>query len=987
MVRPRLLDQLRGRFEHPVTRIVGGPGSGKSTLINQAIAENRLAPIGTDLLVTCDATHRVASRLASAFAEVVGVDPRPGEDAPDLVARALEHAARRWPFGATILLDDLHLLDGSPGESLLVDLVHRAPPPIHLVLVSRTPLDGLPLRGDGPLLDERSLRFDDQELAALAALRGVDPASLQALDGWPAIADLAATMGIAGAVSFVQDEVVVRLDADVRRRLAILAHVGDGDDSFRAAALGHPVPDPLLPPDIPLVRHDGARWSVHALWTRLLADSTDTEAVTTARQQVTDHLLAAGEPSRAAALNLDAGDWPAFERAVTSLWQGGYVDESRDVLADWLDRLPDEQRTTPAGLLLRGAAARVQDSFGLRSRDLLEGIIADCRAAGTVPGEMLALGEYAYVCRARGEIDRLFPVMARLDELARLGHQEARPFVTLAQATLCELQGDDHDALELLATLRPPALSAEWMTAVAYLQLNIAGRLGDEDGVRRAAADCARYGPQSPPGRYGPAVSAWYLGEPRRCLDTLPDLATERSLTKVEQLFLGSRCAIVLASQGRTGPARHALAVSRSAAADMVNPAVAAEIALATAALAIAEGDEAGARHDIDALYHALGPPLAERLLRTSIGMVHVLVPELRDQWEQAELGPMLARGRQAARLLLGLRGQIPLLADDDWPDIDTLATALPLRWSAEVACRAAAEHPTAPQLADRLLQLFGADARTALRTTAAAIPDRHRSLLAELPAAPTAPLELRLLGPTRLQQAGDRLSHPALDRPMVRTLLAYLALRGPADRATVAAALWPSDPPSAANNLRTHLGLLLQALEPGRLAGEAAFFVVDDEHGLGLVGPPHLVVDVHRFDAVAALVDTDPERLTVELLEEALASWHGEPLLDLAPLSWVEEEQDRLRRAMVRTGLAAGRLHLAHGSARAAVTRAIDALQVDPWSEAAYQILVAGHLEAGDRAAARRALHRAHAMLADLGVRPREETTMLERRLHLSTS
>ena len=49
LTRPRLLRALLGRWEHRVTSVVGGPGMGKTTLLAQAVAENRLAPRGEDV--------------------------------------------------------------------------------------------------------------------------------------------------------------------------------------------------------------------------------------------------------------------------------------------------------------------------------------------------------------------------------------------------------------------------------------------------------------------------------------------------------------------------------------------------------------------------------------------------------------------------------------------------------------------------------------------------------------------------------------------------------------------------------------------------------------------------------------------------------------------------------------------------------------------------------------------------------------------------
>src|ERR687895_398425 len=54
LVRPRLLRCLVGRWQHRVTSVVGGPGLGKTTLLAQAIAENRLAPRGEDAWIGLD---------------------------------------------------------------------------------------------------------------------------------------------------------------------------------------------------------------------------------------------------------------------------------------------------------------------------------------------------------------------------------------------------------------------------------------------------------------------------------------------------------------------------------------------------------------------------------------------------------------------------------------------------------------------------------------------------------------------------------------------------------------------------------------------------------------------------------------------------------------------------------------------------------------------------------------------------------------------
>jgi len=74
--RPRLLRTLIGRFAHRCTVIVAGAGHGKTTLLVQAAAENRLAPRGDDVWLTLEVTDADASasihRPASVTARLVG---------------------------------------------------------------------------------------------------------------------------------------------------------------------------------------------------------------------------------------------------------------------------------------------------------------------------------------------------------------------------------------------------------------------------------------------------------------------------------------------------------------------------------------------------------------------------------------------------------------------------------------------------------------------------------------------------------------------------------------------------------------------------------------------------------------------------------------------------------------------------------------------------------------------------------------------------
>jgi DNA-binding SARP family transcriptional activator len=79
LTRPRLLRSLTGRWQHRVTSVTGGPGLGKTTLLAQAIAENKLAPRGTDVWVGIERQDADADRLARVVAAALSGRPADGK--------------------------------------------------------------------------------------------------------------------------------------------------------------------------------------------------------------------------------------------------------------------------------------------------------------------------------------------------------------------------------------------------------------------------------------------------------------------------------------------------------------------------------------------------------------------------------------------------------------------------------------------------------------------------------------------------------------------------------------------------------------------------------------------------------------------------------------------------------------------------------------------------------------------------------------------
>src|SRR5918995_1348447 len=268
LTRPRLLRALLGRWEHRVTSVVGGPGLGKTTLLAQAVAENRLAPRGEDVwigLEQSDADGVILARDVMAAVRAGGPDRATGvvpgttDEAPD-PGTVADAVWRRAPTAVCLVVDDVHwLATGSPGASWLTALVEALPANGHVLLASRwspaVPLARLATQGAVLRLVEDDLRFSEDELAGFAAGRGIALGRFDDTGGWPAMVELAASVGHDLAGDYLWEEVVEPLGPERRRVLAVLSDLGGADDGLAGAALGTPVDLARVLAGVPLVAH------------------------------------------------------------------------------------------------------------------------------------------------------------------------------------------------------------------------------------------------------------------------------------------------------------------------------------------------------------------------------------------------------------------------------------------------------------------------------------------------------------------------------------------------------------------------------------------------------------------------------------------------------------------------------------------------------------------------------------------------------------
>lgn len=198
-----------------------------------------------------------------------------------------------------------------------------------------------------------------------------------------------------------------------------------------------------------------------------------------------------------------------------------------------------------------------------------------------------------------------------------------------------------------------------------------------------------------------------------------------------------------------------------------------------------------------------------------------------------------------------------------------------------------------------------------------------------------TEPLEIGLLGAVEAHLDGRRVTPTSVAQRVVLAALALTAGRA-VSAAFLAEALWGDEQPAnATGNLQTYVSRLRRVIGTERITHEPAGYRLHLRPEQVDIGRVELLV----ADARAVSV-SDPARAAA-LLGDALATWRGEPLSDLA---------DRLAFAPTLARLAAWHeqlqqewlgLRLAAGEAADAVPALQEAVMADPMSEGLHLLLI----------------------------------------------
>jgi LuxR family transcriptional regulator, maltose regulon positive regulatory protein len=998
LTRPRLLRDLAGRWERRLTLVVGGAGFGKTTLLAQAMAENRLAPRGLDVWLGLEPDDSAGVTLATDLARALD----PGHTHDGAVPTATWLADTVWamaPSPVAVILDDVHLLEpGSAGVELVVSLLDLLPSNGHLVLASRTtppiPFARLAAHGEVVRIVEDDLRFDEHELGWFTRARGVDLDVVASSGGWPAMAELGAVADTQLATDFLWQEILEPLGDRARRVLAVVIELGGGDDALVSECLGEPIGLAEELGAVPLIADDGAgRFVPHQLWSTVAAVRLDPAEASAVRRAAGIFLARSEQFVDAFESLAGAQAWDLVENLLGEVCRG----ESRvgaTTLHEWITECPPEVMASPNGLLAFGVHARFTDPSAAIGP--LRAAVEAFRSAGDIDGELSAVSHLGHAAWWAQDLSILAEIFPHVAALASDGHLAAIGLLAVGRSLIADVKGDDEAMIAEVRSAPPGSLAGRWPPVAAWIEG--AARVGRGEIDEPISLVTEALDGADPMFRLTLQVlvlqAQWYRGEIDEVLVESSSVAHRVAEVGIAHNVagVGAQAAACHAIVGDVDTARRLLEMAERFA-QVAGDASQVRLAITAALVAVAEGDEVLATQRLieanERYPFETGMP--RRAWRTAIATIYVLVEALRPAIDAMELTGVFVMHRRWGHAVVAARaGDVPDVDRLTGADIDLLRAALPVRHVAELAV-ALAETGRADAIT--LFDALGEPGRAAARDLSERGPRRAKAvrlLFGRVPAAPRETTAIRLLGPFEVQRGDHVADDTALRRDRVRALMALLTVRPVITRTEAAALLWPDfDDEKAANNLRVNLSHLERVLEPQRSPGEPAWSIRRDGDRLRLVTGPTVRLDTADFTTeieVARQAERDAApSVALDRLLAAVGMWRGEPFTGVPDAEWLDLPREHLRSSFVAAGLRAGELLLGRGDADDAddadeLARRV--LDIDPFSERAHGLLAAALLDRGDRSGARRALDRCHAMLDELGIAPSPATLALARRI-----
>ena len=458
------------------------------------------------------------------------------------------------------------------------------------------PLARLTTQGAMLGLAEDDLRFTDDELAGFAARRGIAIGRLDDTGGWPAMAELAASVGQDLAGDYLWEEVLEPLGPGRRRVLAVLSDLGGADEGLAAAALGAPVDLVRVLDGVPLVAHGADGWRVpHPLWHGVPALTLANDERVSVRRRAIDHLVAEHRYNEALTLAREVGLIDVVPGILRAACIGPHRPSGRQ-LDRWLADLPEAVRDTAGAALAAGVKAALLAPAD--ATDPLQRAIRRCREAGDPIGELGAIALLGQVAWWRADLGLLAGLLPRVVELEAEGHPLARALAGLGQAVVADMTGGDDDVLAHLDAIEPGVFDDAWEAMAAWLRATTlagGGRPEESLGVFDAI-------PPIPDRAFqlnveGARLEAlWALGQVDEVVAAAPSITDGLRTAGVLQFVLVSlaETAFVLAWVGDVEGARGLVERVRRTEGD-ADVGQSARLAVAEAAMLVAAGDETAA--------------------------------------------------------------------------------------------------------------------------------------------------------------------------------------------------------------------------------------------------------------------------------------------------------------------------------------------------------------------------------------------------------
>src|SRR5690242_988014 len=408
MPRLRLVRMLEGRWDRPVTLLVAGPGFGKTTVLAQAVRAHQVAPRGIDVWVSCEAAYEDPVCFATALLDAMSAGGRargPVQLAAPGPREVIDALIRRAPLEMCLLLDDVHEIPpGSPGATLLREVVRALPATVHLVLSGRevpdVPLAKREAAGEVARIGGEDLAFTEIEVQALARQLGRDARIAEPLHGWPAMVRLSFAAGPGAPWQYAREEVLGQISDPQRQALAALAALGTGTPREVADVTGTPVSLDALAQQVPLVGVlDDGRYRAHDLWadavprimTMLGERSQQDER--SLRERAAAVLAARGDLARAGRLACQAQDWRLLGDLAVGLVHTTLSALPRAIAGRWLEAVPPPAADDPAFVLLRAAVLHAGDFTDPRIDPLLDRAWHGMLGLGDQSGASAVLGQ------------------------------------------------------------------------------------------------------------------------------------------------------------------------------------------------------------------------------------------------------------------------------------------------------------------------------------------------------------------------------------------------------------------------------------------------------------------------------------------------------------------------------------------------------------------------------------------------------------------